>query len=99
MSRVEATQMTVDGVGVIAGADTEFRQPSEFPCDDCGAMVDLTSIISVVRVEEDGSETQEWMSEADARALLATMEIPPPPVLCDRHDPMEIATEKWPPSK
>ena len=82
------------GVTVLAGANLDFGEPTERPCDECGSMVDLTSPITVTIQEKDGTETVQEMTEADARALLATVSIPPPPVLCDRHDdPGPITTE------
>ena len=88
-------QYEVDGVAVMKGADLNFDQPAEFPCDECGGMVDLSSPITVHIVALDGTETEQVMSEADARALLTTISIPPPPVLCDRHGDQEIITEPW----
>ena len=76
----------MSGVGVLANADLGFGQPTEFPCDDCGAMVDLTSEITVKIVETDGSEVETQMTEADARALLYTVGLPPPPFMCEKHD-------------
>ncbi len=52
-------------------------------------MVDLTSIITVNIVQADGSESASKMTEADARALIAQVEIAPPPVLCDQHQWIE----------
>lgn len=86
-------QYQADGVAVLEGADLDFEMPAEFPCDDCGAMVDLTSVITVRIVEKDGTEASREMSEANARAILGTLGIPPPPVLCCQHDPGEITTE------
>jgi hypothetical protein len=90
-------QYQVDGVGVVAGADLDYEGPSAFPCDDCGAMVDLTSEITVKIMEADGSESEEKMTEAAARALLSVVNIPPPPVMCDQHDGVgPIGTEVLP---
>lgn len=94
MNRVEATQYGADGVAVMAGADVDFQQPQEMPCDDCGGLVDLSSTIKFTVMEADGTESAQEMSEADARALLASVGVPPPPVLCDAHgDEGEIVTE------
>ena len=89
-------QYMADGVGVLEGAELGFGQPSEFPCEDCGGMVDLTSEITVSITNSEGSVSrQEKMSEADARALLAQLDIPPPPVLCSRHEVEgDIITER-----
>ena len=86
MNLHEATQYGANGVTILAGANLDFGQPTEFPCDDCGAMVDLTSIITVSIQNQDGTMSEEQMTEADARALLATVGVPPPPVMCERHD-------------
>ena len=90
MNRQEATQYQVDGVGVLEGADVAFEQPTEFPCDECGGMVDLTALITVTIIGRDGVESEQRMSESDARALLTQMGLAPPPVLCDQHEPQEI---------
>ena len=84
MNRLQVTQYGVDNIGVLAGADLDFAQPDEQPCAECGGPVDLSALI-VVRVGED----TKVMSEADARALLATLGIEPPIVLCDQHEPEE----------
>lgn len=96
MNRQQAVQYQADAVAVLHGADLDFEVPTEFPCDECGAMVDLTSMITVSIVEKDGAESTAEMSEAKARALLGTLDIPPPPVLCCQHDPGEIITVAWP---
>ena len=105
MNRQEAVQYQMSGVSVLPNADLDFGQPTEFPCDDCGAMVDLTSIILVTMIEDGEGEHCECgdppqrhahqpMTEADARALLHTVGLPPPPVMCDQHDdPGPITTE------
>jgi len=89
VTRQEVTQYQVSGIGVVEGADLDFKQPLEAPCRDCGGMVDLTSIITVNTVAHDGTETTQEMTEADARALIAQVEIAPPPVLCDQHQWVE----------
>ncbi len=66
-------------------AVTEAAERTEFPCDDCGGMVDLTSIITVRVQEEDGPDTVLDMTEAKARSLLDAAGVPQPPVLCDQH--------------
>ena len=69
----------------------------EMPCEECGGLVDLSGLINVRTVSEDGSETVEEMSEASARQLLYLSGCPPPPVMCDRHEERYlITTEKWP---
>ena len=95
MNLTEATQMQANGVGVLQGTDLDFEQPLEFPCDDCGEMVDLSRMITVSVVGPDGVTTeQQEMTEANARVLLAQVGLPPPPVLCSRHDDLEpISTE------
>ncbi len=93
MNLTEATQYQVDGVAILAGADIDYLGPYEFPCDECGEMVDLTSPITVTIMEADGSEAKKEMPEAAARALLHTVGLPPPPVLCDREERGEITTE------
>ena len=94
MNQREAVQYGVSGVTVIEGADLDFGQPTEFPCDDCGEMVDLTSIITVSIQTADGTMETKDMTEGDARALLATVGVPPPPVMCNRHDDVgPISTE------
>lgn len=85
MNRHEETQYAVSGVGVIEGADLDFKQPSEAPCRDCGGMVDLTSTIIVNIQKDDGSEAPSTMSEADARSLMMMVGMAPPPVLCSQH--------------
>ena len=66
----------------------------EAPCEECGGMVDLSAVITVVTVNvEDGEEMEERMTEANARQLLAEAGIPPPPVMCDRHERFQITTE------
>ena len=97
MNRQEATQYQMSGVGVLPNADLDFGQPTEFPCDECGAMVDLSGTIIVKLAEIDGSEVETQMTEADARALLHTVGLPPPPVMCEQHDdPGPITTEALP---
>ena len=86
MKQREAVQHGVSGIGVLKGADIAFEQPTEFPCDECGGMVDLSSPITVRVVNMDGTETEQIVTEADARALLSNTSIPPPPIMCNRHD-------------
>lgn len=69
---------------MLVGVDIDFAQPLEAPCRDCGKMVDLSSEITFNIVNTDGSESKSRMSEANARALLAQVGIPSPPVLCDQ---------------
>ena len=94
MNRLQATQYQTNGAGVLKGADLNFEQPTEFPCDDCGGMVDLTSVIAVEIQNMDGTMERQEMTEANARALLATVGVPPPPVLCDAH-PEEGPITTW----
>ena len=94
MNHHEAVQYGANGVTVLEGANIDFGQPTEFPCDECGAMVDLGSIINVAMHNKDGTITEQQMTEANARALLAQVGLPPPPVMCDQHDdPGPITTE------
>jgi len=95
MKHLESTQYAMSGVGVIAGTDIDWGQ-IDLPCSECGEMVDLSGIITVNIVEQDGTagESQE-MTEANARALLATVGITPPPVLCELHDPEEAVRQPW----
>ena len=86
MNRQEAVQYQMSGVSVLPNADLDFGQPTEFPCDDCGAMVDLSSMINVAIENRDGTISETEMTEADARALLDIVGIPPPPVMCNQHD-------------
>ena len=86
MKRIEAMQYSVNGIGVLAGTDIDFQQPTEFPCNECGGIVDLTSPITVRIVNMDGTETEQIVTEADARALLSNTSIPPPPIMCNQHD-------------
>jgi len=89
MKHLESTQYAISGVSVIPGADLDWGQ-IDLPCAECGEMVDLSGIITVNIVEQDGTEGEPTeMTEANARALLATVGIVPPPVLCDQHDPEE----------
>lgn len=75
-------------------AVAEAAERTAFPCDDCGGMVDLTSIITVRVQEVDGPDTVLNMTEAKARLLLDAAGVPRPPVMCDRHDDVGvIATE------
>ena len=85
MSRLEETQYAVGGIGVFEGANLDFAQSTEAPCRDCGGMVDLTTIITVNVLNEDGAESASQMTEANARALMMMVEMAPPPVLCDQH--------------
>ena len=85
MTRLTETQYAVSGVGVIEGANLDFKQPLEATCRDCGGMVDLTTIITVNVLNEDGTQSASQMTEANARALLTMLDMAPPPVLCDQH--------------
>ena len=91
MNRQEETQYQVSGIGVVEGADLDFKQPREAPCRDCGGMVNLESEITVNIVAADGSESESKMAEADARALVTQVGIAPPPVLCDQHAEYKLA--------
>jgi len=95
MTRSEAVQYMADHVGVIAGVDVDFGMSLEAPCEECGGLVRLDSLITVRVVEVNGVESMQQMTEADARCLLNEMGIPSPPVMCDRHEPREISTEAW----
>ena len=86
MNRQEATQYVADGIGILPGATLDFGQPPRGLCAECGGLVKLDSEISFVIQEHDGSETVERMTEANARALMTTMDIAPPPILCDWHE-------------
>jgi len=86
VNRREATQYVADGIGILPGALLDFEQPERALCVECGGLVNLTSEITVVIQEEDGSKTEQKMTEANARALLQLMDIAPPPVLCDWHE-------------
>ena len=91
MTRQEATQYTADMVGVVDGADIDWQQPLSAPCEECGGMVDLSSPIKVQLIEvADQSEVFTTMPEAEARQLLAEVGLPPPPVLCDKHERIEF---------
>ena len=85
MKQQEAMQYVADGVGVLAGVGLDFEQPPELPCGECGAMVGMTSVITVNVIEADGSQSTQEMTEANARALVATVGLPLPPVLCYQH--------------
>ena len=63
---------------------------NQFPCEECGKMVDLDRLITVSDVDTDGSEVHTTMSEFDARALLDELGIPRPPVLCANEERMDI---------
>ena len=94
MTRQEATQYTADMVGVVDGADIDWHQPLQMPCEECGGMVDLSTPIKVQLIEvADQSEVFTTMPEAEARQLLAEVGLLPPPVLCDQHERFEyVAT-------
>lgn len=66
---------------------------SEFPCEECGRLVDLSTLVTVSMNESDGSNVATRMSELEARALLDDLGIPRPPVLCNAHESQEIVTE------
>lgn len=93
MNRVEAVQATTDGLAILAGAELGPEGITEFPCDDCGATVDLTGVITVKIREANGDESEMDMTEAKARELLCQVGLMPPPVMCDRHERIEITTE------
>ena len=90
MTRQEVTQMGADNIGVLAGSDLPEAESFQFPCEECGGMVDLSAPIKVTMMEMDGTEVFTTMPEAEARALLAEVGIPPPPVLCDQHERFEF---------
>ena len=70
-------------------------QTKEFPCDECGGIVDLTTIITVRTFDmQKGAETEERMTEAAARNLLRQAGLTPPPVLCEKH-PELAETFSW----
>ena len=75
MNRQEETQYAIGGIGVVEGADTDFKQPQEAPCRDCGGMVDLTSAITFTIQNADGSESPSKMTEANARARLQLLDL------------------------
>ena len=93
MTPTEIVQYQADHIGVLEGADTDFGLPTERPCDECGGLVDLSAEITVKITHPDGSETEECMTEANARQLLAEVGVPPPPVMCDQHGAFESYTE------
>lgn len=85
--RVDVTQESLDGIALLKGADVDFQVLAVAPCEECGGLVALTRILTVRTLDVDsGVETEEEMTEANARQLLAVAGIPPPPVMCDRHD-------------
>jgi hypothetical protein len=45
----------------------------------------MSSPITVKIVEVDGEESSQEMTEAEARVLVVSAGLPPPPVLCDQH--------------
>ena len=65
----------------------------EFPCEECGGMVDLSATITVSLEEKDGSKVQTEMTEWEARNLLDELGLPRPPVICAAHERREILTE------
>jgi len=73
----------------MAGVDLDFSPPLELPCAECGGMVDLTSPIKVAVTNQDGTETETEMTEANARIFLMQVGITPPIVMCDRHVDLE----------
>lgn len=89
MNGHEIVQYHADHVGVIEGADLDFQQPPEAPCERCGRMVNLESPITVSQQQEDGTMTETRMTEADARALMSVMNIMPPAIMCDQHEDAE----------
>ena len=62
----------------------------EFPCEQCGGMVDLEGLITVKLQEADGSVVQTQMPEWEARDLLYDGGLQPPPVICDAHERIAI---------
>ena len=76
----------MDGIGVLKGACLDFGQDIKSPCLVCDGMVDLSSPVMVKIIDADGSESAQEMSEADARVLIVSVGLPPPPVLCDQHE-------------
>jgi len=95
VKHLDSTQYAMSGVGVLPGADLDWGQ-IDLPCSECGEMVDLSGVISVNIVGQDGTEGEPTeMTEANARALLATVGIVPPPVLCELHDPEEVVRLPW----
>jgi len=82
----EEIQEALDGIGVLKGACLDFGQDIKSPCLVCDGMVDLSSPATVTIVNADGSESSEEMTEADARVLIVSVGLPPPPVLCDQHE-------------
>ena len=91
MTRQEATQYSASMVGVVDGADIDWQQPLQAPCEECGGMVDLSTPIKVQLIEvADQSEVFTTMPEAKARQLLAVVGLPAPPVLCDKHERIEF---------
>ena len=93
MTRQEVTQMGADAIGVLPGAETPDYVLLH-PCEECGGMVDLSSPIQVHLVEMDGSDVFTTMPEAEARGLLAEVGIPPPPILCDKHERFEFEASR-----
>ena len=86
MTQHEGIQEALDGIGVLKGACLDFGQDIKSPCLVCDGMVDLSSPVTVTIVDADGSESAQEMSEADARVLIVSVGLPPPPVLCDQHE-------------
>ena len=86
MNRREETQYAASGIGVVEGAEMDFRQPPEGPCQDCGKLVNLTSEVTFTVENKDDSETPRQMTEANARVLIMMMGIAPPPIQCGRHE-------------
>ncbi len=85
MTHQEDVQETVDGIGVVKGADLDFGQNVQLPCSACDALVDMSSSIIVKITDVGGTESSQEMTEADARVLICSVGLPPPPVLCDQH--------------
>ena len=93
LTRTGWAQQGADNVGIIPGADLPSFGTTQFPCEECGGMVDLTSPIRVRlidMVDGEESETFTTMPEADARALLGEVGLPQPPVMCDKHERFEF---------
>lgn len=70
-----------------------MNERTEFPCEECGGMVDLSREVVVSLYEPNGSRVETRMSEYEARRLLDETGIPRPPVLCEREERREIVTE------
>ena len=83
MNHGEVVQYAVDHLGLLKGADTNFGVPDELPCVSCGGMVDLSALITMRVIDIDGADSEETMTEANARQLMAEMGVVPPVVFCE----------------